>query len=233
MDMSKGDYLIIIDSDDLIPGFFVEQRLKAMLLHPEMDMCIFPAYSFYDGSNFKPQEWWGKPTGEDVLQSFLRNKFQYTVWTNIYKASFIKQIRWDERIKLHQDLDFNISTLLLYPKMMFVEDAQPDYYYRIRKGSVCSKFITDEKHLSSMYLFDKIYNRLNLGLKMNESLKACFWEHMQDYRGRLVPEGNWKHRFSFVSFVRNKFGLAKAVYIFFSFLYKIPKYRLHVLIKKI
>lgn len=208
MDIAKGEYMIIIDSDDLVQEFFVEQRVSAMQKHPEMDFCIFPAYSFNDGDpERKPQFWWGKPNGMGLMESFLCDRYQYTVWTNIYKSSFINQIRWDERIKLHQDLDFNISTLLLKPRLMFIEDAKPDYLYRRYAGSVSKNFFTKEKLHSTFYLWDKIWKCLELSKAENEENRKYLWQYVMGYFQRNRWEGKYTYGVEIARFVMSHYGL--------------------------
>lgn len=53
IELAKGDYLVIFDSDDLITTSCLDVRVKFMLSHPDCDYASFP-YAFF----FR----WGKNT---------------------------------------------------------------------------------------------------------------------------------------------------------------------------
>src|SRR4051812_28957052 len=42
VEKATGDYVIFLDTDDLLATFCLEQRVKAMDEHPDCDFVIFP-----------------------------------------------------------------------------------------------------------------------------------------------------------------------------------------------
>ena len=167
---AKGEYVCFFDADDLIAPVCLEQRVRFMDGNPDIDFGIFPAQSFFSDTEeitITPKSrMYGIDRGKDVLSSFLRSDYQYAVWTNMYRREAIKDIHWDERVLVRQDLDFNITCLFKHLKYRFCEGGAIDYYYRHipnNTNSVCASFVSAGKAQSQIYLFDKILNGLERG----------------------------------------------------------------------
>lgn len=161
-----GKYIVFFDSDDLISPNCLEQRVNFMIDHPSIDFGIFPLY-FFSGTDDKPSyssnsRILGKPTGEDVITSFLTSRYQFVVCTNIYKRLSLSSIHWDERVLVRQDLDFNLSCIFNGLQYAFSTESEFDYFYRSGHSSntVCSTFVTPAKCSSTIYLFEKIIVKL-------------------------------------------------------------------------
>ncbi|ADQ79114.1 glycosyl transferase family 2 [Paludibacter propionicigenes WB4] len=164
---SQGEYVIFFDSDDLIAPYCIEQRIRFMNEHKNVDFGIFPAHTFFDERNHstckKSDQIYGVKHKTDALSSFLRLEYQFTIWTNIYRKSSIVDLSWDENVLILQDLDFNISALIAGKSFAFAEDCKFDYYYRILYSSdtVCANFVSKEKCESTIYLFSKTLDKLS------------------------------------------------------------------------
>lgn len=144
-----------------------------MEANPNIDFGIFPSLDFTEIEDLKkaiPYRGVENPR-EDALTSFLAARFQYTVWTNIYRRESLvkKNITWDEEILVYQDFDFNISTLAANLKYRFCKNAKPDYFYRISytADTVCSTF-SDSKFKSTESLIEKILVRLSMKEDYNQ-----------------------------------------------------------------
>ena len=173
---SKGKYIIFFDADDLLSQDCLKQRVEFMEKNLNLDFSVFPAASFNDKNelaNVKATMGLSRPD-EDALTSLLSGRFQFAVWTNIYKKeSLVKaSICWDENVLVYQDFDFNLSTLLAGLKYDFDTDAKCDYYYRVFYSSdtVFSKF-TPDKLLSTERLVEKTLDRLSNSVDYNQRKK--------------------------------------------------------------
>lgn len=163
---SKGDFVIFFDSDDLIAPYCLEQRVEFMQQNPAIDFGIFPAHSFRDENNYielkEGDQRFGINQNTDVLKSFLEANYQFLVVTNIFRRDSIKNIVWDEKIRVLQDFDFNFSTLMANLRYAFCETARYDYFYRVNysNNNVCATFVSHEKNQSTIYLFSKTLDML-------------------------------------------------------------------------
>lgn len=164
MDMATGEYIIIFDSDDLVSNTCFEQRVKFMEENPDCDYATFPSCSFVDGTKeYKPRKY--DPSINNVLDYILNADYPFTVWGNIYRRSAVDKIRWDEEVYIYQDFDFMVQCELMELKHRWseAEYKNPDYFYRVfRNGnSVCAKVVSEQKVVSSNYLFLKIARQIN------------------------------------------------------------------------
>lgn len=127
----SGDYLIFLDTDDLLAPFCLEQRLNAMQNAPDCDFIIFPMLLFKKEVNDLGLLW-NVETGEDDLFRILAGdpicQGTGTLWK---KNSFVRIGMWNVELKLWQDIELHIRSLLsgmVYEKRM---DLPPDVYLRI------------------------------------------------------------------------------------------------------
>lgn len=164
IELAKGDYLVIFDSDDLITTSCLDVRVKFMLSHPDCDYASFPYAFFFDGEKtpFASAEKRLKVVpDEEILSYILRTDYPFTVWSNIYRKSSIENIRWDENIYVYQDFDYMLTCALSGLKHEYC-DGTPDYFYRQFKGgsNVSGNFVSEKKIKSSYYLFGKTLEEL-------------------------------------------------------------------------
>ena len=90
---SKGDYVVIFDSDDLISENCLDQRVKFMDAHPELDFAVFPTHSFKPRKNYQELREtdvrWGNRFLGDAIDRFLRNEYPFLVVSCIFKRDSI------------------------------------------------------------------------------------------------------------------------------------------------
>lgn len=166
LELCTSKYIIFFDSDDRISPVCLEQRVKYMESHPELDFGVFPAQSYTPQNSNANNMYWGKPTHKEVddFRCFLRNVLPFGVWTNIYRTSSLKEkaLIWDEKVKSSQDSVFNIQNIANGLKYDYSTTAEIDYLYRIQysKKSIGS-MITNPKHFDShLYMLSKIIDEV-------------------------------------------------------------------------
>ncbi len=136
VEKSTGEYLLFLDTDDLLAPYCLQQRLSAMEENPGCDFIIFPMLMFEkhpDDLNIL----WNVDKDEDDLQRILVGDpvCQGTgpLWK---KKSFIDIGMWNEHLKLWQDIELHIRSLLhpvVYKKKL---DFKPDVYLRVSDNSL-------------------------------------------------------------------------------------------------
>lgn len=171
-DKSEGKYICHLDADDLVSDTFVEHRVRFMEDHPEIDYASFCAKEFNDGDKSLPmfnsskRAYGIKVQTHDLLEDFLSAKYSFSVWNNIYRKESIKEMFWDENVKIYTDFSFILPCILKGLRHAFSNLAEVDYYYRKfpnKKNSISmsSNYISDDKCLSTIYLFNKIIKSLS------------------------------------------------------------------------
>ena len=180
----QSKYVIFFDADDRIAPYCLEQRVKYMEAHPDLDFGIFPAKTFLDAPWDKGNGCcYGFPFFEDSLGAMLNWTLPMVVWTNIYRSSSLKKykIEWDTKIMSMQDSDFNIQTLIKGMRYDYAVkmDAKIDYFYRKNHNSAAtSRNILSKEHFNShIYLLDKITKELSKKQKKDykSDLKRYFF----------------------------------------------------------
>lgn len=134
---SSGEYIMFLDSDDLISNTCIQNRVQFLELYNDIDFGIFPARYFNsrlsDDSRicfFSSST--GIKLGEDTLLSLFRGEYPCLVWTNLYRRRKIieKNIKWKEDLLVLQDFDFNFKILSNNFKYRYF-DIEADYYVRM------------------------------------------------------------------------------------------------------
>ena len=138
--ISKGKYLIFLDSDDVLSSSCLRDRVLFMEKNQTLDFSVYPQQVFHKEAgdsnllvNIK--------TKEDELDRFLTIGQSLDVpWVTcsvIWKKSSIimKNISWDEEILGFQDVQFNVAALTSGMKYQMLEDVATDSFWRRHSGA--------------------------------------------------------------------------------------------------
>lgn len=133
---ATGDYLIFLDTDDVLAPYCLQQRVNAMEKDAEYDFIIFPMMLFskkLDDLNLL----WNIETGEDDLVRILKGdaicQGTGTLWK---KSKFVEIGMWHEELKLWQDIELHIRSLLWPVKFKKRMDLLPDVFLRVSDDSL-------------------------------------------------------------------------------------------------
>lgn len=128
MQKAKGDYLLFLDSDDLLHNNCLKNRMNVASLYPGMDLLVFPGAVFITDPD-KPQWYWNIASREDDLARFFRFDSPWQTSGPLWKKKFMvqKELLWDEDLYMWQDVDFHIRALLCKPVYKVCWDTPYDY----------------------------------------------------------------------------------------------------------
>jgi glycosyltransferase involved in cell wall biosynthesis len=130
IEASKGDFLIFLDSDDLMDSNCLKHRVKFMDSEPELDFTVFQVETFGLEKNVMTN------LKSDYMESFLRFDFAWTVSSPIWKAHFLKSLGgFNTDMTALEDPELHIRALQRSPKYKVEVDTDPDIFYRIWKES--------------------------------------------------------------------------------------------------
>jgi glycosyltransferase involved in cell wall biosynthesis len=140
LNLAKGDYVIYLDSDDIIAPYCFQQRV-VFIESNECDFAVFPLVGFYNRLFDADAMVYGyKPEGDHVA-ALLRRTLPFVVVSNIYKRKRLVEsgVTWDMELKSYQDSDYNLQVIragLTYK----ISNLLPDYFYRLSaQNSICKK----------------------------------------------------------------------------------------------
>lgn len=172
------DYIMFVDSDDLLAPFSFAQRVNFLKSHPEIDFAVFPAKTFSHSIWDKNSFLLGVDNCCDIMEALLMRVLPFSVWNNIYRLNSIlkKQIKWDENIQSLQDTDYNIQSICQNMVCLYADDAKIDYFWRITNSqkNITSKIRTKEHFHSHIYFIRKLQTSLTKKQQIKYS-KALKW----------------------------------------------------------
>jgi glycosyltransferase involved in cell wall biosynthesis len=170
-----GDYLIFLDTDDLLAPFCLEQRVSALEEKRDCDFVIFPMLIFKKNTD-DLNILWNIETAEDDLSRILKGdpicQGTGTLWK---KTSFQKIGMWKEDLMLWQDIELHIRSLLWPVKFAKKMDLIPDVYLRVSDDSLSRVgYFSKSKMLSRISVYTDTCKRLielNLLGKYKEGIR--------------------------------------------------------------
>lgn len=130
VDKCTGDYVMFLDTDDVLAPFCLERRVNVVEQNPECDFVIFPMLMFRQKLDDLNQLW-NIDKEEDDLNRVLKGdpacQGTGTLWR---RKSFIKVGMWEEGLKLWQDIELHIRAFLYPVKYKKFLNMEPDVFLR-------------------------------------------------------------------------------------------------------
>lgn len=141
---AKGDFILFLDSDDLLAETCLEKRLEAFAKHPDSSYLVFATVLFKQ----KPDDYGVLPNilhkDTDDLTRFIAYDYPWNICAPLYRKSVFKAIRFDETLACHQDLDLAVRIItegFSYQKI----EKEPDVF--IRMGNADKSSFTGDTDL--------------------------------------------------------------------------------------
>lgn len=176
--MATGDFLIFLDSDDILAPWCLERRIK-IIEQTDYDFVVFPIGYFE--TEVKYYTVTNNLNSRNHLLRFASGSPTWQTMQPIYRKAIVEKIGgFDERYPRYQDVEFGIRAIL-NSKYLLVKDKEPDCYLRMFGNS---GVITESKAKNSIvatyYLMDLIC-RLNINNNIDIALLALF-SHLVSFR---------------------------------------------------
>lgn len=195
---SRGDYIIFLDSDDLLAENCLEERVQVVESHSELDFAVFGA-RFFDDVPGDRKEVFNVPTDENPLDRFLKLDLPWQTAGPIYRRSAVEQIgEWNEDLGCGQDVDYGIRSLCHGLRYRHTETV--DYYMRTgasSRGKAGEAPWSTEKLPMRQKRVEITYHILSEAGKLTEDRKLrvagnflhlaeCWAEQNRNYRARAT-----------------------------------------------
>ncbi|MCA9449819.1 MAG: glycosyltransferase family 2 protein, partial [Candidatus Omnitrophica bacterium] len=144
---SKGEFVIFLDSDDLLAPDCLENRVAAMESRPELDFIVSLG-ELFESTPGDTGLLWNIFTLDSDLTRFLTGRD--SPWQTsgpIWRRRVLDEVDWDEDLRSWQDGDFHVRVLARhYP---YGRVNAPDYFIRrgVQDPSSISKVDKTSDHL--------------------------------------------------------------------------------------
>ncbi|MBQ4558422.1 MAG: glycosyltransferase family 2 protein [Clostridia bacterium] len=155
LDNYSGDYVIWVDSDDVLQKNYVEKLYNAIIKYDADMACCRYKVQLANMPILKL-----KPTkelifeNEDIIpQMILNNKIYFVVYNKIYRKSLLQGVRFKDTVKYGEDLVYCLAYAKKCKKVVTISDKL--YHYILRPGSEIRQKFSD-KHISFINALEEI-----------------------------------------------------------------------------
>lgn len=157
IDNASGDYLFLLDADDILARCCLENRLKSINENPGLDFGVFNMGMFqHEVGDVEGVVNLYSEKADGYLELFLSYKLPWAITCPLWKTSFLKRngIRFSEKYSRLQDPEFHAKLLLEFqPLFKVFKDSEPDCFYRLPDNTKKGAGKSSNKALSSAVLF--------------------------------------------------------------------------------
>ena len=109
---ARGDYIVFLDSDDLLAPSCLGNRVQVLELNPDLDFAVFQA-SLFRQTPDDARSCWNEFTAEPDLERFLALDGVWGPCNPIWRRKTLEAIGpWDEQLPRWQDWDFHVRALI-------------------------------------------------------------------------------------------------------------------------
>lgn len=150
-EMAKGEYLIFLDSDDLLDSGCLEKRIEFIAQYPKRDFWVFRTKLFYnvcgDSSLF-----FNSSKNVESLERFLNLDIPWQTSSVLWrKSTFISLNGFDENALSWQDWDLHVRALATELSFKIFSSTDHDNFYRVGHGQTIGKASSSHVHLLSQF----------------------------------------------------------------------------------
>ena len=183
---SRGNFVIFLDSDDLLAPDCLENRIAFSDRFPDSDIWVFTSKTFIDSPEDNNRIFNSIPESNDsafYLDLFRQGKYPFCVMGPLWRRSSLEACDgFDERLQVFEDPDLHIRALLKGLEVSMDTSGVPDSFYRItfRKPSDRRTKLQQDKLLRSAYIFFQKHLDKHPA-EMRGFARTFFWKEVLPY----------------------------------------------------
>lgn len=130
IDNAKGDYIIFLDSDDLLAPECLQERVAIMEADKQLDFAVFKMQYFNEHPG-DDTRLWNIETNEPALDRFLKLDAVWQTSGPIWKRTALESIDgFNQNLHCWQDIDIHLKALFANLNFKIYYDLDVDCYYR-------------------------------------------------------------------------------------------------------
>ncbi len=171
-----GEYLIFLDTDDVLAPYCIEKRQNEILKNKHLDFLVFQMIIFNSKTDDLDLIWNLPNSQSDLERAIMLNPLMAgssTIWK---KDSFIKVGGWNESMLINQDIELHIRSICKKQKYEYRLDMPPDLYVRNNLQSISRNKIKPKiiQHSRLIY-FRLITQHLNESNQFSKNKYPLSW----------------------------------------------------------
>lgn len=215
IELSHGEYICFIDSDDVVANNFCEV-LYGLLDNTDYDFSLCSVLRFIDGEEItvdKKEEIISVKSNRDFFKMQLNRESEFGVWNKLFRSSLFDTIKF-EKNRIHEDVIFSIDLFSKCHDNVIMTNQQLHYYRQRNNGIVsginkkcspdfiyaCEKMMNEVISKDSSLLSDAIYycvdfpwlfiDRIyvNLNFKNNKQFLSDFQNFLKKYSSYVMKQ---------------------------------------------
>lgn len=135
IEKANGEFVLFLDSDDLLAANCIENRLAFANLFPDFDFWVFKMNILKNNAHEKIELFNSLPSFNDnenifYLDLFLRGKFPFVVTCPFWKIESLRKLNgFDERMRMLEDPDLHTRAYKVGMRSKTAVISEPDCFY--------------------------------------------------------------------------------------------------------
>jgi len=197
-----GDFIIFLDSDDILAEFCLERRIRFALKNQEYDFWIFKMQTFgYDNA---PTFDYGvgiyKNENEYCRNEFSEGNHPFVITCPLWKKNVLLDVNgFNEDLVAYEDPELHLRVLEKKYSLKFANFEKPDCYYRIKEhieidinNNLKNNYIFFKNHLNCNDLHSIVYYKKVINSIVLDRILIC--QYFKFYRlgekEKIFKKGN-------------------------------------------
>ncbi len=145
LENSRGEFVVFLDSDDLLAPWCLEDRVRQLSAHPQTDFAVFPAMVFRSQPGDQNVLWNNLDSNLADVDRFLRGTPPWCIASTIWRIEALRRIGGlNERLRYGEDAELHLRALVAGLAGRHVSNALPDVFIRRDETKRFTNVISDE-----------------------------------------------------------------------------------------
>lgn len=128
LEKANGDYVVFLDSDDLLSANCLENRIAQFTQNLDCDFLVFQMQRFLNQPDYSKITIETEKDKKKVLESFIHLHGQWPITSTIYKRVFFETIQFNPQLVVFEDLELAIRAIVTATNFKIFNSI--DCYYR-------------------------------------------------------------------------------------------------------